>query len=475
MEKSITLDELLNLIEEKKVKDIREIFETIPTIDIAEVCDQIDDIKKLVFIFKTVKSEYTAELFTDLSSEKKEELIKTMSDAELVNLLDDQFTDDIVDFIEDLPANMVNRILRNVDKTKRNDINRLLNYKENTAGSIMTTEYLDLKQNMTVNESIERIRKIGREKETVYTLFVRDERRHLVGTLGLDILVFAKGNEIISDIMERDFVTVNVNTDQEEVAGLFKRYDLHAIAVTNDDECLTGIITIDDAVDVIEQEATEDISKMALVSPMEDSYLKTSVFKMSIKSAPWLVCLMILGVFTSLILSSAQNALAALPVLTVFIPTLMDTGGNASGQSITLIVRGLAVGELKTKDFLKILWKEIRVGFLAGLFVSVIGFAWFLIEMYIGIVSYPDAEILATATGLEIFTMRATIAGIVSITMLVAVILARIIGCCFTLFIKLIHLDPALISSPFVTTIIDICSLLIYFGICVYIFNLVAI
>ncbi len=464
MNEKLTLTLLLSLIDAKKIKEIRNLFENVPSIDIAEVCDQINDISKLVFIFKTVKSEYTAELFTELSAEKKEELIKVMSDTELVNLLDEQFTDDIVDFIEDLPSNLVNRVLKNVDKEKRSDINRLLNYKENTAGSIMTTEYLELLDTIKVDEAIKTIRKIGKEKETVFTLFIRDEKRNLVGVLGLDDLVFAKESETLSDIMSVDFQTVNVNTDQEEVAQIFKRYDLHAIAVLNEDKRLTGIITIDDVVDVIEQEATEDISKMSLVSPIEDSYLKTKVLKMALKSAPWLVCLMILGVFTSMILSSAQDYLGLLPILTVFIPVLMDTGGNSGGQSITLIIRGLAVGELTVKDYAKILWKELRVGFIVAAVVSIFAFLWFLAEMYIGIIDPGE--------GYETFTNRALLSACVSITLFLTVVIAKIIGASLPILAKLIKLDPALISSPFVTTIVDVCSLLIYFAMCVYVFNL---
>ncbi len=465
MKSKIINQELLEkIIDEKNIKELRHIFETIPTIDIADAANEIDDKSKIVFIFKTVKSEYTADFFTELSPDTKEELIHMMSDSELAELLEKQFTDDLVDDLEDLPANLVTRVLKNVSKERRTIINKLLNYKENTAGSIMTTEFLVLKNTLTADEAIKQIRQIGKSKETIYTLFIIDAQRNLVGTLDLDDLIFSKENILLSDIMNRDFVTTNVNTDQEEVANLIKRYDLNAIAVLNNEDRLVGLITVDDIIDVIEQEATEDMSKMAGVAPLENSYLDTNVFKMSLKCAPWLICLLILGTFSSMILNKFESALTALPILVPFITVLMDTGGNAGGQTTTLMVRGLAVKEFGPRDFLKILWKEMRVAIVTGAIVAIVACAWFLLEMYAGIVSFNEFIDGAQLQGSKLFFGRLEIAALVSATLFLGIIVAKFVGVALPMFVASIKKDPALISAPFVTTIVDVCSLLIYIG-----------
>lgn len=470
----ISTEKIEELIDGKKIKDIRHIFEVVPTIDIAEACDDIEDKKKIVFIFKTVKSEYTADLFTELSPDTKEEIIQMMSDDQLADILESQFTDDLVDDLEDLPANLVTRVLKNVSKERRATINRLLNYKENTAGSIMTTEFLILLNTLSADEAIKQIRKTGKGKETIYTLFIMDNKRNLVGTLDLDDLIFADGETKISEIMNRDFVTTTVNEDQEEVANLIKRYDLNAIAVMNNDNRLVGLITVDDIVDVIEQEATEDMSKMAGVAPLENSYLDTNVFKMALKCAPWLICLLILGTFSSMILSKFENALGALPILVPFVTVLMDTGGNAGGQTTTLMVRGLAVQEFSPKDYLKILWKEMRVALITGIIVAIFACGWFLFEMYVGIISFNGAEISATGAALEggeLFLARFKVAGLVSLTLFLGIMVAKFVGTSLPMLVAGLKKDPALISSPFVTTIVDVCSLLIYLGFAYIVFG----
>ena len=421
----ISTKELEELIIARKVKEVRNIFEVVPTIDIAEACDDFEDISHLVFIFKFVKSEYTADLFTELASDTKEKLIQVMSDSELAKILESQFTDDLVDDLEDLPANLVTRVLKNVSKEKRDVINKLLNYKENTAGSIMTTEFLSLNDDLTADEAIRAIRRKGKTKETICTIFVIDNSRTLVGTLDLDELIFAKDDEPISDLMNRDYVTCLVNDDQEEVANQMKRYDLNAIAVLNNENRLIGIITVDDIVDVIEQEATEDMSKMAGVAPLENSYLETSVTKMALKCAPWLMVLLIFGTFSSMILNKFENALGALPILVPFVTVLMDTGGNAGGQTTTLIVRGLAVQEFTPKNYFKILWKEMRVAMLTGLMVCAFSCLWFLGEMYLNIINFDGAELSATGealTGWTLFLSRLEIAGLVSGTLFLGII-----------------------------------------------------
>lgn len=470
MEKENVSTTLLEeLIKTRQVEKLRSLFETIPTIDLAEVANDIGDIRDLVFIFKVVKSDYTAEFFTDLSSEVQEKLVHLFTDNELVTLLNASYTDDIVDFMEDMPANLVLKILKVVDKKTRSDINRLLNYKENTAGSIMTTEYIELGSDITIKEAIEKIRAIGQDAETIYTIFVIDKKRNFVGTIDLDQFVFSKPEQTLDEIADKASITVGVNTDQEDVAAIFKRYNLTAIAVLNDDQRLTGIITIDDIVDVMEKEATEDMSKMALVTPLEDSYMQTGVIKMALKTTPWLVALMVLAVFSSMVLSSFQDVLASLAILSVFIPVLMDSGGNSGGQTIALMIRGIAVGEFGPKDYLKILWKEFRVALIVALMTCVFAFMWFTAEMYLGIISYAPDGIVGTALFLE----RIKISGLVSMTLFVTIIISKLLGVTIPMIVKAIKLDPALISAPFITTVVDVSSLLLYFFICTQIFHLV--
>ncbi|MFA5421942.1 MAG: magnesium transporter [Bacilli bacterium] len=470
MEKENVSTALLEeIIKNRQVEKLRDLFATVPTIDLAEVADELSDIRDLVFIFKVVKSDFTAEFFTDLSSEVQEKLIHLFTDSELITLLNASYTDDIVDFMEEMPANLVSRILKVVDKKTRIDLNRLLNYKENTAGSIMTTEYVELINEFTIKESIEKIRDTGRDAETIYTIFVIDKTRNFIGTVDLDQFVFSKPEQILDEVADKAAITVGVNTDQEDVASIFKRYNLTAIPVLNEDQRLTGIITIDDIVDVMEQEATEDMSKMALVTPLEDSYKQTGVFKMAVKTMPWLILLMVLGVFSSIVLSSFQDILSSLAILSVFIPVLMDTGGNSGGQTIALMIRGIAVGEFGPKDFRHILWKEFRVSLVVGLMVSVAAFAIFIAEMYIGIVHYAPEGVF----GLDLFLARLAVGGMVSITLFFTIIISKTLGVIIPMIVKALKRDPAIISAPFITTVVDVSALLIYFFVCTQIFHLV--
>ena len=334
----------------------------------------------------------------------------------------------------------------------------------------MTTEFLVLKNTMNADEAIAQIRKIGKDKETIYTLFIIDEKRNLVGTLDLDDLIFAKTDEKLDAIMNRDFVTTKVNTDQEEVANLIKRYDLNAIAVLNNENRLVGLVTVDDIIDVIEQEATEDMSKMAGVTPLENSYLETNVFKMAIKCAPWLIMLLVLGTFSSMILNKFEDAIGVIPILVAFVPVLMDTGGNAGGQTTTLIVRGLAVQEFKPRDFPKILWKEIRVAVITGIIVACAACLWFMFEMYVGILNFNELN-GTVLTGGDLFLARLEIAALVSGTLFLGIIVAKIVGVLLPMGVAAIKKDPALISSPFVTTVVDVCSLLIYMGFVYLVFS----
>ena len=488
MENEILTSEMLeSLIDQRNVKEIRRLFEVVPSIDIADALNEIEDVKKLVFIFKTVKSEYTAEVFTELDSDVKERLIQTISDAQLAKILEDQFTDDLVDDIEEMPANLVTRILRNVPKERRADINRLLNYKENTAGSIMTTEFFTILDSLTVDEAIASIRKFGKDKETVYTLFVIDKKRNLVGTLGLDELIFAKGDELIKDIMNRDFVTVNVNDDQEEVANIVKRYDLNAVAVLNNENRLIGLVTVDDIVDVIEEEANEDIAALAHVAPLEDTYLDTPAWKTAVKCIPWIIVLLVLGTFTTMVLDKLQGTgvFTLVPILIAFVPTLMDTGGNAGGQTIALMIRGLATKEFTPKDFFKVIAKEALTALIVSSAIFLFSFFWFLMEQYTGIVAI-DTELLFHATenievlniwkwncwSMEFFTHAITVAGTVSLTLFAGSFIAKIVAVCLPLTVAALKKDPAIVAQPLLTTFVDVLSLLAYLGIATLAFKI---
>ncbi len=473
----ISTEQIEQLIDSKNVKEIRHLFEVVPEIDIAEACADLEDPKKIVFILKTVKSEYTAEFFTDLPAEVKEELIAVLSDDQLAEILESQFTDDIVDDLEELPANIVTRVLRNVPKEKRASINRLLNYKEDTAGSIMTTEFVVLLDDVTCDEAIKLIRKTGKNKETVYTVFVMDRKRNLVGTVDLDDLIFANGETLIADIMNKDFQTVNVNDDQEEVANVVKRYDLNAVAVLNNDGRLVGIVTVDDVMDVIEQEQTEDISNLQMVTPLEDSYLETSTFSMVKKCVPWIVVLLILGTFSSMVLSRFESSLTLVPILAAFIPVLMDTGGNAGGQTIALMIRGLALQEFTPKDFFKIIRKEALSALIIAVCIACFGFVWFSIEQFFGIVKNSNLGFEASIwTGgitwkfaAEVFKTSALVAS----TLGIAIFLAKMVAVLLPMGAAAIKKDPAIVSQPLLTTIVDVSSLLIYFGLAAILFPVI--
>ncbi|MCR5332582.1 MAG: magnesium transporter [Bacilli bacterium] len=479
----ISTEQLVQLIETKNVKEIRRIFEVVPTIDIAEAIDDIEDVKQIVFIFKTVKSEYTADLFAELHPDTKEKLIAAMSDSELADIIESQFTDDLVDDIEDLPANLVYRVLKNVSKERRATINRLLNYKENTAGSIMTTEFLVLLDTLSVDEAIAQIRKVGKTKETIYTLFIIDKRRNLVGTLDLDDLIFAKGDEILSDLMNRDFVTVNINTDQEEVANLIKRYDLNAIAVLNNEDRLVGIITVDDIIDVIEQEATEDVAALSHVTPLEDSYLDTSPFSMAKKCVPWIIILLILGTFTTMVLDKLQDqaVFTMVPILIAFVPTLMDTGGNAGGQTIALMIRGLATKEFTPRDFLKVILKEVLTALIVSSVILVFSFLWFTMEQYTGIVGLNINDPTGPAMtiwnkqcwSMDFFAHAVKVSATVSITLFAASFIAKFVAVCLPLGVAALKKDPAIVAQPLLTTIVDVLALISYLGIATIAFTLI--
>ena len=461
-------EQLLTAIEKRDRKTVIEIFDTIPNIDIAEAIEDVDDVKILLYIFKVVNNEYAAEFFAELSSDQQELIINAFSDKELVDLINESYADDITDAIQQLPANIVNRVLKVCPKEMRNDVNKLLNYKEDTAGSVMTTEYIEMKEDTSVKDAIKLIREKGRDAETVYTIFVRDSKRTLTGTVDLDDLIFAKEDEILSDIMNKDFVSCNVNDDQEDVAKMFKRYDLTAMAVTNDENKIVGIITIDDIVDIIEEETSEDIAHMAAISDMADPYLKTPVHRLVLKCVPWIIALMVLQVFSTLILSGFEAEIGKFAILAVFTPLIMDAGGNSGGQTTTMIVRSLSLDEFDRKDYWKVAWKELRVAAVIGAIVAAFAFGWLMFEMSVGIV---DIASLKQSSSIGVIQGELLIAALVGSTLFVTMIISRMVGCSLPFLAKLIKLDPAVVCGPFTTTIVDIVSLITYFLIWTQVLN----
>lgn len=459
----LSLDELgeqiLDAVKKRNAPVLREIFETVPSIDIAEALDEVDDVTVLIYIFRVVKSEYSAEFFAELDSEQQEKIINALTDKELVELANNSFADDIVDTLEEMPANVVSRVLKACPKELRRDVNTLLNFKENTAGSVMTTEYIDMKNTTTVKEAIKFIREKGRDAETVYTIFVRDNKRTLIGTVDLDELIFSEEDKTLEDIMNRDFVTCNADDDQEEVANMFKRYDLNAMAVVNKENKIIGIITIDDVVDIIVEEATEDIAHLSAVSNMDEPYLKTPIFKLVLKCVPWIIVLMVLQVFSAMILSGFEGAISQFAILAVFTPLIMDAGGNSGGQTTTMIVRSLSLEEFEGRDYGKVLWKELRVAAVIGLIVSAFAFGWLMFEMSVGIISTDSIKDI----GGSYYGNMSLVAALVAGTLFVTVLISRLVGCSLPFLARIVKLDPAVVCGPITTTMVDIISLITYF------------
>ena len=460
--KELLKEQVITAIQTRNAAALKEIFETVPNIDIAEALEDVEDPAMLLYVFRVVDNEYSADFFAELTTEQQELIIKTFSDKELINLISDSYADDIADTIQEMPANLVNRVLKACPKDLRNDVNRLLNYKDNTAGSIMTTEYIEMKEDVTVKEAINTIRRIGKDAETVYTIFVRDSRRTLTGTVDLDDLIFAKEDEVLSDIMNRDFVSCNVNDDQEDVAKMFKRYDLTAMAVVNNEDKIVGIITIDDIVDIMEEEVSEDIAHMAAITDMSDPYLETPTFKLVLKCFPWILALMVLQVFTTMILSGFESEIGKFAILAVFTPLIMDAGGNSGGQTTTMIVRSLSLDEFSGRDYGRVIWKEIRVAAIIGAIVSTFAFGWLMFEMSVGIVKV-DSIAAALNNGLTLVQAECLIAALVGGTLFVTMIISRLVGCSLPFLAKLIKLDPAVMCGPITTTMVDIISLVTYF------------
>lgn len=450
----VTAEDLHEIIQSKDIKKLREYVQDHDAVDIATAMDDMSDVD-ILFLFKTVSSEYTAEIFSYMDSDDQQKVAESLSSSQVQDLIKELSTDDLVDFVEDLPANLIKKIL---DCTGKDDINRrvtvnaFLHFEKDTAGSIMTTEFVEIKSGATVKEALAKIKKVGRDAETIDTTFVIDSSRHLIGTLNLDELIFAEEDTIVDTIMDDDYVSTVTSTDQEEIGELFKKYDLHVMPVVNKDHRLIGIITIDDIMDVMEDEATEDIQKMAGTSPIDTPYLKTSVLKIAKSRIVWLLVLMISATFTSLIINKFESVLSVVPVLSVFIPMLMDTSGNAGNQTTTTITRALGIGDVDTSDYFKILFKEFRVSLITGFIVALFNFLWIFIELKTGIISNSTDGLSEWRIALQ-----------VAITLYIVIIFAKCLGASLPILAKKLHLDPALMAGPLITTIIDALSLLTFF------------
>lgn len=471
--KKITTEQLAHAIETKDATELKRFFDEVPDIDIAEAADGLD-IKDLIIFFRDVNSTLTAPIFEELSQDKKEELVKALTDKDLVKLINEQAADDLADTVGDMPANLAIKVLHAADKEMRADINQILKYKPDTAGAIMTTEFLEFRENQSVLDTIEAVRTIGREAETVYTIFVRNDKRKFVGTVDLDDLIFAKKEQTLGEIMNKDAPSVHAQTDKEEVANVISRYDLNAVAVLNDDECLTGIVTVDDALDVMTAEANEDIEKMNAVTPMEDEYLETHPWQMAKKCLPWICILLFLDTFSTMVVDKLQYQFEIYKILIAFIPVIMDTAGNAGGQTIAIVIRGLATKEFEPKEFWKVIGREALSALIIAGGASVFGFLWFTIEQYLGLVSNTaivDAagKIMNVWNGncwnIAFFDASIRVSFSVAITLFFAIFLSKMVAVALPMGAAAIKKDPAIVSQPMLTTIVDVSSLLIYLGI----------
>ena len=448
---TVTLFEtIVTLLENKKYTTLRDILSTMNPVDIAIVFEDIQD-EKTAILFRLLPKELAAEAFVEMNDDTQQLLIHGFSDTELKEVIDELYVDDAVDIIEEMPANVVKRILRQTDPDVRKQINEILKYPEDSAGSIMTTEFVRLRPKMTVEEAIKRIRRTGIDKETIYTCYVADDHSTLIGIVTIKSLLLAEEDVIIEDLMETNVISVNTLDDQENVVQVFNKYNFLAVPVVDKENRLVGIITVDDAIDVMEEEATEDIQKVAAITPTTDKpYDRLSVFEIFKSRIPWLLILMISATFTGMIINSFESSLATSIVLTAFIPMLMGTGGNSGSQSSVTIIRSLSLGEIEFKDIFKVIFKESRVSILCGITLAAANFAKMLIvDRYL----------------LENTEVTVTVALVVSLTLVMTVFFAKIVGCTLPMFIEKIGFDPAVVASPFITTILDALSLFIYFEI----------
>ena len=435
-------EKILELLNENNYTEIKNTLTELNDFDIADILNEFDE-EYLLKIFRLLNKDKAANVFSYLDIDLQQKLISKLTDKEQVNIVKNLYSDDAVDLLDELPSNVVKKILNNVDKQTRNDINSLLNYPENSAGSIMTVELIDLKADSTVSEALKRIRKIVNIQESIETSYVISNDRILLGSVNLKDIILNQPNKKIKNIMDDNVISVNTHTDQEEVANIMQDYDLTSIPVTDSENRLVGIITIDDIIDILEEETTEDIEKMAAIVPTEKPYLKLSILDIYKSRIPWLLLLMISATFTGKIIQHYEESLATYVILTSFIPMLMNTGGNAGGQSSVTIIRGLSLDEIEFKDTFKIIFKEGKVSILIGITLALVNF--------LKLILLDKISLLVSL--------------VVSLTIIVTIILAEIIGCILPILAKKLKLDPAVMASPFITTIVDAVSLITYFKI----------
>ena len=440
------LEKIEDLISRKRYAELRDLLVPLEAPDIALVCGEIDE-SQLPLVFRLLPKELAAEVFVELDSDEQEMLIRGFSNTELKEVLDELYLDDTVDIVEEMPANVVKRILQHSDPDTRKSINEILKYPDDSAGSIMTTEFVDLKKTMTVEDALKRIRRTGPDKETINICYVIDDGRHLLGVLSIRTLLLAEEDDVIGDIMEQNFISVRTLDDQEAVARALSKYDFLALPVVDTEERLVGIVTVDDAMDVLQEEVTEDIEKMAAILPSDKPYLKTSTLETFKARIPWLLLLMISATFTGQIIASFENALAAASVLTAYIPMLMDTGGNCGSQASVTVIRGISLNEIEFSDLFRVIWKEIRVAVVCGATLAACNFAKLMLVdrmLFHNPITIPVAAVICG-------------------TMVCTVLCAKLVGCSLPMLAKKLGFDPAVMASPFITTIVDAISLLIYF------------
>lgn len=434
-------EEITKLLEEKKYNVLKEKLKEINSADIPPLLEELDK-ESVVKLFRILPKEQAGEAFSYMEPYMKEKLIQDLTDAELKGILNELFMDDTVDLIEEMPSNVVKKILKVVNAKDRKIINELLQYPEDSAGSIMTTEFIDLKETMTVEQALQRIRDIGIDSETIYNCYVLNRNRVLLGMINIKEILISKKEQIIKDLMTTNVISVNTLEDQEDAAKIFDKYDLYAVPVVDNENRLVGIITVDDAINVIQDEASEDFEKMAAMSPNEKGYFETSVFKHAKNRIVWLLVLMLSSAITGGIITNYEEAFAAVPLLVAFIPMIMGTGGNCGSQSSTLIIRGLATDEIELKDVLRALWKEFRVSIIVGITLAIVNGIRIMIQ-------YNDIQL----------------AIVIGLTLIATVALSKALGCLLPMFAKKIKLDPAIMATPLITTLVDIFSILVYFQI----------
>jgi magnesium transporter len=442
-------EELRELLENKRMKEVKARLDDMNEVDAAHFLQTLPE-KEMAMVFRILSKEHAAEVFACMEIDEQQLIINSVTDRELAHIIEELYVDDAVDLMEELPANVVKRIMRNATAETRDLINQFLKFPENSAGSIMTAEFVDLKKDMTVNEAFDRIRKTGEDKETIYTCYVTSKDRKLLGVVTVRDMLLSPYEAVIGDIMDDNVISAMTTDDRETVAKMFNKYDFIALPVVDTENRLVGIITVDDAMDVLEEEATEDIEKMAAITPSDRPYLKTGVLETWRARVPWLLILMISATFTGLIISSYESALSKFVVLTAFIPMLMDTGGNGGSQTSVTVIRSMSLGDIEFSDLFKVVWKEVRVALLCGLTLAVTNFVKLMVLDRVGF----------------------HVAAVVCITLVATVFFAKLVGGIMPMLAKKIGFDPAVMASPFITTIVDALSLIIYFRVAALVLNL---